>query len=142
MTAMHQRRNRLACRQQRELIKLFVAGPRTVRAAVELVGVQAARWLHLEGLGFWAIGRLLGYSHVSIMKWMGAVPADHPISRLPESSEGIELDEMSPAQGKKAKRRIWVAVDRLTKQVIALVTGQQGRSTERLLWSQIRHIPS
>ena len=35
-----------------------------------------------------------------------------------------------------------MAVDRLTRQVIAFVTGKRGRNTGRLMWNQIRHIPS
>ena len=40
------------------------------------------------------------------------------------------------AQGKKAKRWTGIAVDRLTRQVIAFVIGRRDRNMGRLLWNQ------
>ncbi len=58
--------------------------------------------LYLEGLGFRSIGRLLGVSNVSILKWIRAF--GNEISSLqPESQdiEMVEFDEMHSYIGHK-----------------------------------------
>lgn len=67
---------------------------------------QRAVDMYQEGLGFRAIGRLLGYSQVSIMKWVEqaaekaktqqAAPSIDPI-------EVIEIDEMWHYVGRKKR---------------------------------------
>ena len=73
-------------------------------------GENRRRWkrravhLYLEGVGFRAIGRILGVSNVSVMHWIKALgEALEPLraSRAPVSSPVIEWDEMWHFVGKK-----------------------------------------
>ena len=56
---------------------------------------QAVR-LHLEGVNYRRIGRLLSVSHVSVMNWVKAHSEKLPAAPVPDegSLEVIEMDEL------------------------------------------------
>jgi transposase-like protein len=67
---------------------------------------QRALELYEEGLGFRAIGRLLGYSQVSIMKWVeqaGEKAKTQMISTPTDSRDVIEIDELWHYVGRKKR---------------------------------------
>ena len=57
--------------------------------------------LYLEGMGFRSIGRVLGVSNVSVLKWIRAFgkQADH--IRTEQSIDVIEIDELHTYIGQK-----------------------------------------
>ena len=57
--------------------------------------------LYLEGLGFHSIGRLLGVSHVSVLKWIRRYGRELDTIRNPRSCKVMELDEMHTYLGNK-----------------------------------------
>lgn len=58
--------------------------------------------LYLEGLGFRAIGRILGVSNVSILNWIRAFGEEIPLlQRDPQEVKIAELDEMHSYVGSK-----------------------------------------
>ena len=54
---------------------------------------QKALALYMEGLGFRAIGRLLGVSNVAVLKWVRQVAEVLPKPKLPAVVDILELDE-------------------------------------------------
>ncbi len=53
--------------------------------------------LYKEGLGFRAIGRIIGVSNVTVLNWMrdvGAAVRDTVLAGLPQDIEGIEILEI------------------------------------------------
>ena len=63
---------------------------------------KKALQLYLEGLGFRAIGRLLGVNNVSVLNWIRAF--GNEVSRLQPASQEIEIvaiDEMHSYIGRK-----------------------------------------
>lgn len=59
--------------------------------------------LYLEGLGFRAIGRFLGVSHVTVQAWIAqaAEKLETLVPLYPARAELVELDEMHHYVGKK-----------------------------------------
>ena len=57
--------------------------------------------LYLEGLGFRSIGRLLGVSNVSVLKWIRAFGEQVASIRTKESIDVVEIDELHTYIGKK-----------------------------------------
>lgn len=55
---------------------------------------QKAIALYLEGLGFRAIGRLLGVSNVTVLKWVRQAALQLPEPEKPTFVDIIELDEL------------------------------------------------
>ena len=55
---------------------------------------RKALQLYLEGLGFRAIGRIIGVSQVSIMNWIKNFGENLPVAPKPKNVEIMELDEM------------------------------------------------
>jgi transposase-like protein len=50
--------------------------------------------LHLEGMGFRAIARIMGCSNVAVLKWVRQAANQLPKTELPEYVEVMEVDEM------------------------------------------------
>lgn len=57
--------------------------------------------LYLEGLGFHSIGRLLGVSHVSALKWVRKYGRELESIRNPCPAQMVELDELHTYVGHK-----------------------------------------
>lgn len=55
---------------------------------------QKAVALYLEGLGFRAIGRLLGASNVAVLKWIRQAAQQLPLPEKPATVQVLELDEV------------------------------------------------
>lgn len=60
-----------------------------------------AKKLYLEGHGFRAIGRALGVSNVSVLRWIRASDVKKPLNAVNEAPEGTELHETRHDQGDK-----------------------------------------
>jgi transposase len=50
--------------------------------------------MYLEGLGFRAIGRLLGVSNVAVLKWVRQAAQNLPQVSTPSTVDVLELDEL------------------------------------------------
>ena len=57
--------------------------------------------LHLEGLGFRSIERLLGVSHVSVMNWVAGFAERFAPLRSPTKPAAAEIDELHGYVGRK-----------------------------------------
>ena len=57
--------------------------------------------LYLEGMGFRSIGRVLGVSNVSILKWIRAFGKQADNIRTEKSIDVIEIDELHTYIGQK-----------------------------------------
>ena len=57
--------------------------------------------LYLEGLGFHSIGRLLGVSHVAVLKWVRKYGNQLEKIRNPHPTKMMELDEVHSYVGHK-----------------------------------------
>lgn len=57
--------------------------------------------LHLEGLGFRSIGRILNFSNVTILKWIRAFGEQLPRIKAQQSVKIMEIDEMHSYIGSK-----------------------------------------
>ncbi len=57
--------------------------------------------LYLEGLGFRSIGRVLKFSHVSAMNWIGAFGEQLDAVKDDEPAQVMEMDEMHSYIGSK-----------------------------------------
>jgi transposase-like protein len=55
---------------------------------------QLALKLYLEGMGFRAIGRILGFSNVTILRWIRKFGESAPAVTSDKPVEIMELDEM------------------------------------------------
>ena len=68
---------------------------------------KLALHMYLEGLGFRAIGRILGVSNVAVLKWVREaaqkIEEIHKQQAKPSFTPVIELDEMWHYVGKKNK---------------------------------------
>jgi transposase-like protein len=71
--------------------------------------------LYLEGLGFRAIGRVLKFSTVAILKWIRFFGAQVQDLRTNAPAKIVALDEMHTYIGSKKYCWIWSAVDRNAK---------------------------
>jgi transposase-like protein len=81
--------------------RLFVEG--ALRGFPEEVKAKAIA-LYLEGLGFRAIGRLLGVSNVAVLKWVKKAAQALPEPENPAFVEVLELDELHHYVKKRAKK--------------------------------------
>jgi outer membrane scaffolding protein for murein synthesis (MipA/OmpV family) len=57
--------------------------------------------LYLEGLGFRSIGRILGVSNVSVLKWIRAFGEQAESIRTEQNIAVVELDELHTYIGQK-----------------------------------------
>ena len=81
--------------------RLFVEGAQ--RGFPEEVKAKAIA-LYLEGLGFRAIGRLLGASNVAVLKWVKKAAQELPEPETPAFVDVLELDELHHFVKKRAKK--------------------------------------
>ena len=70
---------------------------------------ETAVRLYLEGMGLRAIGRILGYSNVSVLNWVRKFAQTQTLIAAEESIPVIEIDEMHTYIGSKKSR---LGVDR------------------------------
>ena len=95
--------------------------------------------MYLEGLGFRAIGRLLGISYGTVYQWVKQLGQEHQIK--PDDKEQIdivELDEIHSYTGhKKNHCWTWITIDRHTKQVLGFVCGRRDSKTFEKLYDNI-----
>ena len=96
--------------------------------------------MYLEGLGFHAIGRLLGISYgTTVYQWVEQLGQKHQIK--PDDKEQIdivELDEIHSYTGhKKNHCWTWITIDRHTKQVLGFVCGRRDSKTFEKLYDNI-----
>jgi uncharacterized protein YjcR len=57
--------------------------------------------IYLEGLGFHSIARLLGVSHVTVIKWIRKYGKELDTIRNPRTAQVVEIDEMHSYIGQK-----------------------------------------
>ena len=62
---------------------------------------QQALHMYLEGMGFRAISRLLGVSHVSVYRWIRAFGQQAPALASHTAIDVVELDELHTYIGHK-----------------------------------------
>ena len=74
----------------------------TMRRGKDPALKEQAQKLHLEGLGFRVIGRVLGLHHITVSRWLveatGPLPVDQPQTR---ACSFIEIDELCSFVAKK-----------------------------------------
>jgi insertion element IS1 protein InsB len=101
---------------------------------ISLRGICRAMGVHLKWLlGFLVqrIEALPDHLHVQLVTSHG----DMMIQRL-----AVESDEMSSLVQKKANKQwIWIAMDAMSRQVIAFHVGNRGRKSAKRLWAKIPH---
>ena len=97
--------------------------------------------LHLEGMGLRAIGRTLGFSNVTILRWIKKFAAMQPALNDAEKSIPVmEIDEMHTYVGSKKKPKwVWIAVDRLGKKFVDFQIGDRSQVTGKSLWQRIKN---
>ena len=64
---------------------------------------EQALAMYLEGLGFRAIGRLLGVSNVAVLKWVRKAAQNLPQPEKPPIVDVLEMDELWHFIKKRAK---------------------------------------
>jgi transposase-like protein len=95
--------------------------------------------MYLEGLGFRSIGRILGVSNVSVLKWIREFGQKaQELNRENHQIEMVEVDEMHSYIGSKKQCWIWIAVDRYGKRFINFVIGNRGNETAEEFWEKIK----
>ena len=89
--------------------------------------------LYLEGLGFRAIGRVVGFSHVAVYQWIKALGADVTQLKRP-AAQMVKLDELHQYvehQKMRAGCRL-LLIDLATAcSLLSLTPGQHNRPTIR-----------
>ena len=101
----------------------------TKRAAVTLYG---------HGLSFRAVGRLLGTTAPSVLRWVIAYVDHHCAKPGPEPVSVVEIDEMWHYLGRKAQNLwIWKAYDRHRGRLIDWECGARDEATFRRLFERI-----
>ena len=116
-------RQRRKCKScgYRHTVRYRGASPAKKRQALEL---------YLEGLGFRAIGRFLGCSHVAVYNWIGAFGGTVGDLRSDSPPDIVETDEMHTCIGsQKNYCRIWIAVDQHGRRFVDCVLGNRDAET-------------
>ena len=85
---LQSRKQRYKCKQCR---RLFVEAGRPGYSAEFK---EQALAMYLEGLGFRAIGRLLGVSNVAVLKWVRQAAKDLPEPKTTAVVDILEMDEL------------------------------------------------
>ena len=100
--------------------------------------VKQCLQLYLEGMGFSAIERVVGVSHVSVINWVKRY--GQALKKVTESGKNIsavELDELCSYVGSKKKLWVWLAVDRADKQVLGFTLGDRSAATGDKLYKSL-----
>ncbi len=114
-------------RKCKECGRLFVKlSPRGFAPEVKAQAVA----IYLEGLGFRAIGRLLGVSNVSVLKWIRSAANALPEPAKPAVVDVLELDELWHFVKKRLKHSGCGL--RLTVNETSLLTSKQVAVVHRL----------
>lgn len=96
--------------------------------------------MYTEGNGIRTIGRLLGMSHVTVIRWIRRI-AKKLSPPIPSYAKHIEIDELYFYLGnKKRKRWLWLAICRATKKILGFCIGGRGHKTIEELYYHISHI--
>ena len=102
----------------------------TKRAAVTLYG---------HGLSFRTVGKLLGTTAQSVLRWVVGYVDEHCAKPCPEPVSVIEIDEMWHYVGSKARKLwIWKAYDRARGRLIDWECGERDEATFRRLLARLR----
>jgi len=96
--------------------------------------------LYTEGMCIRGIGRYLGISHTTAIRWIKRL-AKNLDTTAPTFAKHIEIDELYFYVGsKKRKRWLWLAVCRDTKWILGFCTGGRGSKTLSKLMHRISPI--
>jgi len=96
--------------------------------------------LYTEGSSLRSIGRLLGISHVTAMRWIKLM-AKKLRPPNPTYARHIEIDELYFYLGSKKKKRwLWLAICRETKRILGFCSGGRGTKTLQKLYNRISPI--
>lgn len=96
--------------------------------------------LYLEGMPLRGIGRYLGVSHTTVLRWIRKMAKVlKPVTPL--KSKYIEIDELYfYLKSKKKKRWLWLAICRDTKRILGFQTGGRGGKTLEKLHHKIEPV--
>jgi len=88
------------------------------------------------------LGRIFGVARQTVLRGLKALvqrlPALKDTLRPPQADAVLELDELWSFVGKKAaKRWLWIALCRRTRQIVAFVLGDRRDATCRRLWHKL-----
>ena len=116
----------------------------TLRRGKDPALKQQACQLYLEGMGMRAIGRVLNIHHQTVSRWL--VQAAQSLPESPPQTEVcsfIEIDELCTfIVKKKSQCWLWLAVDSSFGKVLGFACGRRTIKTAKLLWQQIKHLPT
>ena len=90
-----------------------------------------------------AIGRVLGIHHKTVSRWL--VQAAQTLPASPPQTEVcsfIEIDEFCTFITKKSQCWLWLAWDSIFGKVLGFVCGRRTIKTGKVLWQQIKHLPT
>ncbi|MDO4250144.1 MAG: IS1 family transposase [Moraxella sp.] len=100
--------------------------------------------MYLKGLGFRAIGRVLGIGHSTVYYWVKELGIKHEsayntnLDHNNEPIDVVELDEIhSYSKFKKHTCWTWIAIDRQTKHLLGFVCGRRDTKTFQRLYHQL-----
>ena len=98
--------------------------------------------LLLERLSLRGICRVMGVSLVWLLQFFRQITDDIPddmgIKKPEKSKITIEIDEMWSFVGNKGNKQwIWLAIDRVTKQIIGFHVGGRTREDAKQLWASL-----
>lgn len=88
------------------------------------------------------LGRIFGVARQTVLRWLKELVQRLPDLKdtllPPQADDVLELDELWSFVFKKdAKRWLWVALCRRTRQIVAFVIGDRSEKTCRRLWNKI-----
>jgi insertion element IS1 protein InsB len=88
------------------------------------------------------LGRIFGVARQTVLRWLKervqGLPDLKDTLLPPQGGDVLELDELWSFVCKKdAKRWLWIALCRRTRQIVAFVIGDRSEKTCRRLWNKI-----
>lgn len=100
---------------------------------------QAAVTLYGHGLSLRGVGKLLGTTGQSVLRWVCQYVDRHCPKPIPEPVNAIEIDEMWHYLGSKAQKLwIWRAYDRDRGRLIDWECGKRDEATFRRLYERLQ----
>ncbi len=99
--------------------------------------------MYLEGLGFRAIGRVLGIGHSTVYYWVKELGIKHQATyntNLDHNNEVIdvvELEKFTVTVSLKNTCWTWIAIDRQTKHLLGFVCGKRDTKTFKRLYNHL-----
>ena len=89
-------------------------------------------------MGFRAIERVVGVSHVSVINWVKQYgKAFKKVTESGNNIVAVELGELCSYVGSKTKLWVWIAVDRADKQVLGFTLGERSADTGDQLYKAL-----